>query len=439
MKFKIALILGKILYLIGKPFGKSTNLPGEIALKICPSLFSQFKFSGKVLAVTGSNGKTTTANTVAHILSECGYCVINNAKGSNLTGGVATTLITNSNFSGNVSADFVVLEVDERYSRLIFKDFSPDLMLVTNLFRDQLTRNGNVDVIISKLTEAIKPKTKLVLNANDPISSLLAPENERVYYSMNKTSESEEKSVNITHDAKVCPKCFGKMTYDYFHYNHIGAFKCDNCGYTNESPKYVCDNVDFESGMFEINSVKTQTQYKSVFNFLNVTAAVSLCCEAGIPIEDATKAASSFIVSKQRFDEFSLGDRKAVMILSKNQNPVSFDQSISYLLAQEGEKTVIVYVNNINHTHQKDTTWLYDISFERLSDKISSIVCTGPRAYDLAVRLKFSDFDMKCVQVEPELSKLKKVVDKTEGTVYILTELYDAQAILNVISKGEEK
>ena len=113
MKFKIALILGKILYLIGKPFGKSTNLPGEIALKICPSLFSQFKFSGKVLAVTGSNGKTTTANTVAHILSECGYCVINNAKGSNLTGGVATTLITNSNFSGNVSADFVVLEVDE--------------------------------------------------------------------------------------------------------------------------------------------------------------------------------------------------------------------------------------------------------------------------------------------------------------------------------------
>lgn len=439
MKFKIALLIGKILHFIGKPFGKSTNLPGEIALKFCPDLFSKFKFSGKILAVTGSNGKTTTANTVAHILSECGYSVINNAKGSNLTGGVATTLITNSNFSGLVSSDFVVLEVDERYSRLIFKDFSPDYMLVTNLFRDQLTRNGNVDVIVSKLTEAIKPKTKLVLNANDPISSLLAPENERVYYFMDKTAESDEESVNITHDAKVCPKCFGKMKYDYFHYNHIGAFKCENCGYTNAAAKYVCNNVDFESGVFEINGVKTQTQYKSVFNFLNVTAAVALCCEAGLSIEDATKGASSFIVSRQRFDEFTFGDRKAVMILSKNQNPVSFDQSVSYLLSQEGEKTVIVYVNNINHTHQKDTTWLYDISFERLKNNISSLVCTGPRAYDLAVRLKLSDFDMKYVQVEPELSKLKKVVDKTEGTVYILTELYDAQAILSVISGGHEK
>ncbi len=439
MKFKIALLAGKLLYLIGKPFGKSTNLPGEIALKICPDLFSKFKFSGKILAVTGSNGKTTTANTVAHILSECGYSVINNAKGSNLTGGVATTLITNSSFKGAVLSDFVVLEVDERYSRLIFKDFSPDYMLVTNLFRDQLTRNGNVDVIVSKLTEAIKPKTKLVLNANDPISSLLASENERVYYSMDKTEESSEVSVNITHDAKVCPKCFGKMKYDYFHYNHIGAFACENCGYTNEVPKYFAKNVDFESGEFEVNGIKVTTQYKSVFNFLNVTAAVALCCEAGLSIEDAAKGASSFIVSRQRFDEFEFNGRRAVMILSKNQNPVSFDQSISYLLAQEGEKTVIVYVNNINHTHQKDTTWLYDISFERLEGKISSIVCTGPRAYDLAVRLKLSDFDMKCVEVEPELSKLKKVVDKTAGTVYILTELYDAQAILNVISGGHEK
>ncbi len=439
MKFKIALLVGKLLCLIGKPFGKSTNLPGEIALKICPQLFSKFNFSGKILAVTGSNGKTTTANTVAHILSENGYSVINNAKGSNLTGGVATTLITNSKFNGFVFADYVVLEVDERYSRLIFKDFSPDFMLVTNLFRDQLTRNGNVDVIISKLTEAIKPKTKLILNANDPISSLLAPENERVYYSMGKTAESSEKSVNITHDAKVCPKCFGKMKYDYFHYNHIGAFTCENCGFTNPKAKYVCENVDFESGKFTVNGEEVSTQYKSAFNFLNVTAALALCCEAGLSLKNAAKAASSFIVSRQRFDEFEVQGRRAVMILSKNQNPVSFDQSISYLLAEEGEKTVIVYVNNINHTHQKDTTWLYDISFERLKDKVSSIVCTGPRAYDLAVRLKLSDFESKDVEVEPDLEKLKKVVDKTSGTIYILTELYDAQAILNVISGGAEK
>jgi UDP-N-acetylmuramyl tripeptide synthase len=308
-------------------------------------------------------------------------------------------------------------------------------MLVTNLFRDQLTRNGNVDVIISKLTEAIKPKTKLILNANDPISSLLAPDNERVYYCMDKTNESSPVPLNITHDAKVCPKCFGKMKYEFFHYNHIGKFECENCGYKNQTPKYVASEVDFESGDFLINGTRVNTQYKSAFNFLNVTAAVALCTEAGLDISVACENASSFVVMKQRFDEFELGNRKAVMILSKNQNPVSFDQSISYVLSDEGEKTVIVFVNNINHTHNKDTTWLYDISFERLNGKISSIICTGPRAYDLAVRLKLADFDMQCVLVEPELEKLKKVCDKTNGTVYILTELYDARAILNAISE----
>ena len=196
-RFTLALLAGKVLHWIGKPLGKATNLPGEIALKLCPDLFSRFRFQGKVLAVTGSNGKTTTANAVAHILSGAGYSVANNAKGSNLTGGVATTLLCESRMNGFIPKDFVVLEVDERYSRLIFRGFSPDILLVTNLFRDQLTRNGNVDVIVSKLTEAIAPTTKLVLNADDPISAALAPENDRVYYAMERTSESTDTSVKI--------------------------------------------------------------------------------------------------------------------------------------------------------------------------------------------------------------------------------------------------
>lgn len=435
MIFKLALLIGKLVYAIGKPLGKSTNLPGEIALKICKKLFANFRIKGQILAVTGSNGKTTTANMVAHILKSNGYTVANNAKGSNLTGGVATTLITNSNFKGEISCDYVVLEVDERFSRLIFRDFAPDMMLVTNLFRDQLTRNGNVDVIISKLTEAIKPNTKLILNANDPISSMLAPDNERVYYSMDKTVLSTEESVNITHDCKVCPKCFAPMNYEYFHYNHIGKFECSKCGYKSSEPKYFAHDIDFTSGKFSINEIETSTSYKSPFNFLNVTAAVALCSEAGIETAKAADAVSKFTVSRQRFDEFDIGDRKAVMILSKNQNPVSFDQSISYVIEDdEPEKTVIVYVNNINHTNNKDTTWLYDISFGRLKDTVSHIVCTGPRAYDLAVRLQIDDFDMDKVLVETDLPKLPQTVVNTKGTVYVMTELYDAKAIINTIT-----
>ena len=150
--FVIALLIGKLVRFVGAFFGKSSNLPGDIALKLYPGLFKRFRFDGQVLAVTGSNGKTTTANLVAHILKQAGYSVVNNAKGSNLIGGVATTLLAASTLGGRVRQDFVILEVDERFSRLIFRDFSPNMMLVTNLFRDQLTRNGNVDVILAKLT-----------------------------------------------------------------------------------------------------------------------------------------------------------------------------------------------------------------------------------------------------------------------------------------------
>lgn len=435
MRFKLALLIGKFIRFIGKYTGKATNLPGDIALKLCPDLMGHFRFRGKVIAVTGSNGKTTTANMLAYALADLGYSVANNAKGSNLTGGVATTLLSAARFSGEITEDFVVLEVDERFSRLIFRLFAPDYLLCTNLFRDQLTRNGNIDVILAKLHEAIAPSVKLILNANDPISGSLAPQNERVYYGMQKTTQSTLECPNITHDAKVCPKCFGRMRYDFFHYNHIGQFTCLSCGYETPAAKYLADEVDFATGDFTINGTAINADYRPPFNILNMTAAAAACCELGLNLGQVCASLTKFRVMKQRFEEFTVNGRTAVMILSKNQNPVSFDQSISYVLGLPGEKTVVVFVNNINHTNHKDTTWLYDIGFERLCGEVDTVVCTGPRAWDLAVRLRLAGFADSAVRVECDVQQIKPVVDTTKGSICILTELYDAKSILEVISK----
>lgn len=435
MMFVLSLLVGKLIRFAGAFFGKSSNLPGDIALKLCPGLFKRFRFDGQVLAVTGSNGKTTTANLVAHILKQAGYSVINNAKGSNLIGGVATTLLTASTLSGRIPQDFVILEVDERFSRLIFRDFSPNMMLVTNLFRDQLTRNGNVDVILSKLTEAIKPGVKLIVNANDPIACTLAPDNPHCYYGAARTSVSTEHCMNLTNDAKVCPNCFAPLKYNFYHYNHVGEYACPNCGFQTPKTSYAATDVSLEEGRFKICGREVCTGYKNLFFVLNAAGAAALCCEAGVPLDDVIRGLNSFVVPKDRFQTFTANGRTGKMLLSKNQNPVSFDQSIAYVLEQPGDKTLIIYVNNINHTHNRDTTWLYDVSFERLRGKVDSIICTGPRSFDLAVRLELAGIEGERLRIVPDTGKLNAVMPSTKGDIYVLTEIYDAKSILEVIAK----
>ncbi|MEG2295861.1 MAG: Mur ligase family protein, partial [Oscillospiraceae bacterium] len=218
MRFKLAIVIGRIIRAFGSKNNRSTNLPGNIAIKICPHFFSNIKFKGKIIAVTGSNGKTTTSNMIAFMLREAGYSVANNAEGSNLSGGIATTLLSKCTLDGVMDYDYVVFEVDERFARIIFREFTPNIMLVTNLVRDQVVRNGHPDIIMEKLKQGIASSVQLVLNSNDPISSELAADNPVVYFGVEKTAYSTQNSENITQDCKVCPHCFHHLHYNFYHY-----------------------------------------------------------------------------------------------------------------------------------------------------------------------------------------------------------------------------
>ena len=123
---------------------------------------------------------------------------------------------------------------------------------------------------------------------------------------MARTSRSTDTCLHLTHDAKVCPRCFGKMEYDFFHYNHIGSFHCPTCGYHTPTPDYLSDQVDFETGDFTINGLPAHVNYPTPFHFMNTTAAVAVCCTAGLPLEKAMAAADTFEVSRERYDEFNV-------------------------------------------------------------------------------------------------------------------------------------
>lgn len=419
MRFLLAVLVGRLIRFIGKFSGRATNLPGSIALKLCPGFLGRIRFDGKVIAVTGSNGKTTTTNLIAHTLRQAGHTVAINEEGSNLTPGVVTTLLLHCTLGGRMTQDFVVLEVDERYSPIIFASMTPDIFVVNNLFRDQVVRNGNPDIIFEKINSAIAPGVQLVLNGNDPISQRLAPENPRVYFGMDRTDRSSDSSHFLTHDCKVCPQCFHRLTYHYYHYNHIGNFRCDFCGYKTPQLDFMAKNVDFAAGRFEINGMPAAVTYKTTFHVINTTAAVAACVQAGLPIERAIAGAATFSVSKVRYDEMNIEGRKGVLMLTK-QNSASLDQSISFALEQPEEKTVVLHVNNVIYSDNKDISWLYDVTFERLRGRVNKVVCTGNRAFDIAVRLRLGGFAPDDYIVVEDLGKTKEAIRQTEGSVYIL-------------------
>lgn len=422
MKFFLVALFCKMLSLAGRLLGGGTDLPGRIALKLYPTILRKLRFRGKVICVTGSNGKTTTSNLLAHTLRKNGFSVINNEKGSNLTPGVCSTLLSAATLGGEVKEDFVVLEVDECFSRLIFKEIPVDYFLILNLLRDQVVRNGNPDLVAEKVADAIrqKPDLTLILNAHEPISMNLAGDHKAVYFGLDRNSRSTETCVSGTHDCKICPRCFHPMEYEFYHYNHLGKFHCTNCGFASPEPDFLGTDADFAAKTLKINGEPVSVTYDTTFNFFNTVAVAAVCwTAAGMSLEDFAKGVRDFGVAKERLDSFRFDDRKTVLMMTK-QNAASLDQSISYVLEQPGEKTVVLYVNNTIYLEYKDVSWLYDVAFQRLLGKVKYILCTGNRAVDTAVCLKNAGFPEQVLLYENDLKKTKEAFRRTEGDIYIL-------------------
>ena len=172
MRKILAIIVCKILRVVGKMIGKGSSLPGKFALKICPDVLSRVKLPENIVAVTGSNGKTSTVEMMAHIFRENGKTVIYNAEGSNQIEGVTTFILANANLLGKVKGDVLLIESDERYAKYTFKYITPTYYVITNLYRDQLTRNGHPMWVYGAIKDSIKENSRLVLNADDPLVSL---------------------------------------------------------------------------------------------------------------------------------------------------------------------------------------------------------------------------------------------------------------------------
>ena len=221
IRFYFALISGKLSIVLLKLLRKrATNFPGSVVLTLCPDYLKFIGKPEKIIAVTGTNGKTTVSNMLNDILKDNGYDCTNNNFGGNVDTGISAALLKDCTLTGKAKKKYGVLEIDERSAARIYPYVKPDILVVTNLTRDSYRRNALVEYIFDILDSNIPDKTHLILNADDLISSSLKKNNKRTYFAM-QPIEGEQSTVNIVRDITVCPLCGSPLKYDYLHYNHI--------------------------------------------------------------------------------------------------------------------------------------------------------------------------------------------------------------------------
>jgi UDP-N-acetylmuramyl tripeptide synthase len=446
MKIRVftAILVCKIIRGLAKLAGRGSSLPGKYALKICPDILSQLKLPELSLAVTGSNGKTSTVEMIAHILRSNGLKVAYNKEGSNQIEGVVTFLISDSTMSGKVKSDVVLLEADERYSRHIFKYFHPKYFVINNLYRDQMTRNGHPEFIKSVIGQAVYDDMTLILNADDPLVASFGKGREgTIYFGADNLPSDTKTHEGIYDDGKYCPVCKKPMEYEYYHYNHIGKFKCTSCGFERHAADHSLTSTQDKDGKASITidgKYEIPVFFTGIYHCYNILAAFTAAVTSGIAPEKAAESLGGYILKSGRISDFTLGKLDGRLLLSKHENSVSYDRSIDVVANDKRKKSVMIIVDAISRKYYtSDSSWLWDINFEKLcGSDVEKIILAGQYCDDLAVRFELAGADPdKTVYFTTVQEAADYCAHNLDSFLYVITCFSDKEKILSIVTRRE--
>ena len=383
-RLALAVALAKTITAIVKKLrlGAASVLPGEIARRLHPQLLSLLSEQVKtgIILVVGTNGKTTTSLLLRRILEANNAKVTHNATGANLINGLITALLTDTNLFGKLDADYAILEVDENIVPLLLKQCQPRIILGLNLFRDQLDRYGEVDTINQKWQEAITPlpeTTTVILNADDPTLSYLGqnlPQNV-LFFGLNQPSLYLEEIPHAV-DSIYCPVCGASLTYQGVYLSHLGDYHCSSCG--------------FAKSKLNINSKEWEQILVGVYNKYNTLAAALTAQTLDIDLPLIKREIKTFRAAFGRAEELNIQGKQVRILLSKN--PVGMNETIRTVneIKAQGKSETTLLVLNDRTPDGTDVSWIWDVDTEKLVEKGGTIVISGDRVYDLALRIQYS-------------------------------------------------
>ena len=406
-----------------------TDFPGRLALKLCPNVLGTLAEGVTVILVTGTNGKTTTSRMIEQALTDSGISFFANRSGANLLSGVIAEFAVHSTATGRCRYPYALIESDEAALKAISKYVHAKVLVITNVFRDQLDRYGEVTHTLDNLRIGISncPDAVLCLNSDDSLARSLADDvpNRVVFYGVNTPIYSHR--VAELSDAPYCIRCKHEYVYDYVTYGHLGGYRCPNCGYCRPEPEVAVTKVystDTEGSRIRLEAggaaYDATVNLPGGYNIYNACAAMA--CGQALELDPATvaKSLSAFACGFGRMEKFEINGTALRMILIKN--PAGCNQVLNFL-TNTTEPSVFVACLNDRAQDGRDISWIWDVDFEQVAamgDRLDALFVSGVRAYDMAVRFKYAGVPLEKLRVIGSYDELLRACTEQDKPVYIM-------------------
>jgi UDP-N-acetylmuramyl tripeptide synthase len=411
-----------------------TSLPGKLLMRLEPHAISRLaaRLPHGSAVISATNGKTTTAAMVAAILERGGTRLVHNRAGANMAGGVASALLQATRRDGRLAGDTGLFEVDEFWLGAVVDELRPRALLLANLFRDQLDRYGELDTIADRWADVCaRTQAALVLNADDPTVADLGRA---------RGGDADDPSVSFfgveddgialarmqhAADAKHCRRCGAPYRYEAVYLGHLGRYVCDNCGARRPEPQIAASDVVLDGVRAARFTLRTPAGERAIalplpglYNVYNALAAAALARALGAPLDDVAAGLQSVSPAFGRAETVALGGRELSILLIKN--PAGANEVLRTLALEPGEHDLLAILND-NVADGRDVSWVWDADFEVLAGRVRRVVCSGTRAAEMALRLKYAGVDPARIAVASGLDDgLDRALADGNGRLFAL-------------------
>jgi UDP-N-acetylmuramyl tripeptide synthase len=419
-----------------------TSLPGKLLMRLEPHAIA--RLSGRLqrgsAVISATNGKTTTAAMVAGILEHAGARLVHNRAGANMAGGVATALM-----DAPRDGDTGLFEVDEFWLGHVVDELQPRALLLANLFRDQLDRYGELDAIADRWAAvATRTSAALVLNADDPTVADLGRSAGATYFGVQDDAMALAEMQHAS-DAKHCRRCGAPYRYDAVYLGHLGRYHCDSCGAARPEPQVSAHDIVLEGVRGARFTLRTPQGTRAIalplpglYNVYNALGAAALALALGATLDQVDAGLHAVSPAFGRAETLRVGGRELSILLVKN--PAGANEVLRTLVLEDGEHDLFAVLND-NIADGRDVSWVWDADFEVLAPRVRRATCSGTRAAEMALRLKYAGVPTERIAVEPDLGAgLDRALGGGDGRLFALPT-YTAMLALRdlLVARGDAR